>query len=349
MSQDYEKPTTSATSSPSSDQPKIANNTNALLTNFSGSSSPTSPVAGQHWFDTTTKILYVRNASNDGWGRCSNPENTKAINGAVSIDASYDGMTCLAQNTSVITLPNSASVNPDFYLEIFVYDNTTLTIQGNGGETFYRDGALLSSTVIPTDSANTFLKIAKWGPDGKFFIAGNLKGVDSDLSTLTNVGKKQILDLFYPVGSTYMTYSNTAPPLQGILGVSWSALSEGCALETGNTSNTGTFSGVHRLDTGTTTGHSLSQAELPAASITISGSAILTPVVEQDIVNLGNDATGFFQQFFQHQDSPTTISYKTVSQNLALSASGTINGSNVAHTHPLNVRNYKILTYVRDS
>lgn len=39
----------------------------ALVSNNSGLSAPSSPVAGMHWFDTTNNILKLRNAANDAW------------------------------------------------------------------------------------------------------------------------------------------------------------------------------------------------------------------------------------------------------------------------------------------
>jgi len=39
----------------------------ALRTLFSGTSAPSSPVAGQLWHDTTSGVLYLRNQANDAW------------------------------------------------------------------------------------------------------------------------------------------------------------------------------------------------------------------------------------------------------------------------------------------
>ena len=50
MSQNYISPTTSPTSNPAADQPKVADNDAALRSNFSGAVAPVSPVACQSWF-----------------------------------------------------------------------------------------------------------------------------------------------------------------------------------------------------------------------------------------------------------------------------------------------------------
>lgn len=44
-----------------------ANTVAALSTNFSGTSAPSTPIAGQWWLDTTTNQLKLRNAANDAW------------------------------------------------------------------------------------------------------------------------------------------------------------------------------------------------------------------------------------------------------------------------------------------
>lgn len=340
MSQNYVSPTTQPTSSPSADEPNIRQNDDALLTNFSGATPPTLTVAGMHWFDTANKILYVRNADNNNWGLCSNPETSKAISGSVSLDSSYHSMTCLTQSNAVITLPSTGSQVPNYEVEFYVLDDFPVVFQGSGGETFYRDNALVSSVTIPSGNANTLLKLSRYDGNNKWCLSGNLKGVDSDLSTLTNVGKKAILDLIHPIGSIYTTFTNTTPPLNGILGVSWSALAEGYAVMTANTSNTGNASGANRLDTGVTTGHSLTQAELPAASVSVAGSVSGSVAIYARSYLV--PTSGVFNENYMISGNSTAISG-------TFTGSGTVNGSNVAHTHPLNAFNYKLLMYRRIS
>lgn len=344
MSQNYTSPTTQPTSSPSADEPNIRGNDDALLTNFSGATTPTLTVAGMHWFDTTNNLLYVRDSTNSKWGVCSNLNNGIIVtNGSFTVDATYNKSLILVQNTPTITLP-SASNFIDFNVEFFIFDNSSVTIVPDPADNgMYRDAAVVPSVTIPTNNANTYLKIGRWTGDPRWFLSGNLKGVDSDLSTLTNVGKKAILDLIHPIGSIYTTFTNTTPPLNGVLGVSWSALAEGYAVMTGNTSNTGGAGGGNRLDTGATTGHSITQAELPTASVSVSGTS-------SGSVPFGNDKNKEpAQELVSGQGTAIATTGGATAVPGTFSGSGTINGSNAAHTHPLNVFNYKLLMYRRVS
>jgi hypothetical protein len=50
------------------DLQNMENNFLVLKSCFSGSSAPSSPVAGLLWFDTSTGLLYQRNVANSAWG-----------------------------------------------------------------------------------------------------------------------------------------------------------------------------------------------------------------------------------------------------------------------------------------
>jgi hypothetical protein len=356
MSQNYVSPTTQGTSTPSADEPNIASNDDALLTNFSGATAPSSPVAGQHWFSTTNKILYVRNASNDGWDACAN---TQVFSGAgtLALGEQHDKSIILVKSTSTVTLPIESQVGTTWSVSLYQYDGTVTTINKNAGsgQSFYRDGTNKTSMTIPADNQNTLLMISKF-TDGKFMISGNLKGVDSNLSSLTNAGKKVILDLVHPVGSCIELFSHVTPPLQGILGVNWVALSEGYAKVTGSTGNTGSTSGSNRIDTGVTNNHTLVLSQLPSVSMGVSGSAhfislgdgtassgtglhnnptVIPGASRNTPINYGHLSVG--QKSIRQIQVPVTLSINHT----------TFPGGGGAHNHALNVRNYKLLTYRR--
>ena len=71
MSQDFSLETYAASANFSADLLQIEDNFAALKSNFSGVAAPgaaaDSPVAGQFWFDTTKKIMKVRNSANNAW------------------------------------------------------------------------------------------------------------------------------------------------------------------------------------------------------------------------------------------------------------------------------------------
>lgn len=351
MSQNYVSPTTQPTSSPSADEPNIRQNDDALLTNFSGATPPTLTVAGMHWFDTTNKILYIRNADNNDWVMVTNTLQGigNDVSGSTTIALADNGKVVLANSPlapETLFLPDFNQVSPDFRVYIFIYENgQPLTIQAQSGQSFLRDGTLKSSISIQNNE-NTLLQLSVYS-NQNFMLSGNLKGVDSDLSTLTNAGKKAILDLIHPIGSIYTTFTNTTPPLNGVLGVSWGALAEGYAVMTGNTSNTGSAGGGNRLDTGATTGHSLSQAELPSyflsgGSLSVNGNVGLkTP----NLRPIGSSTLVFSQQFNDIVTGITDVAFSGTGSVSSLSSGG----SNVAHTHPLNALNYKLLMYRRIS
>ena len=71
MSQDFTLETYTASGNYSADMLNIEDNFAALKSSFSGVSAPgagaDSPVAGQFWFDTTKKIMKIRNTANNAW------------------------------------------------------------------------------------------------------------------------------------------------------------------------------------------------------------------------------------------------------------------------------------------
>ncbi len=76
---------------------RIANALEALRTLFSGTAAPSSPSAGQPWFDTTTGLLYVRNAANSAWVAVANvgADLVVPVPGSQFVAASITGTTTL--------------------------------------------------------------------------------------------------------------------------------------------------------------------------------------------------------------------------------------------------------------
>jgi hypothetical protein len=327
MSQNYNSPTTSPTTTPAADQPRIEDNDDALLTNFSGPSAPSSPIPGQHWFDTTSKILYVRKANNSGWGICSNPEKQKNISVNTTLDSTFESSFVSVTNNPVITLPQFSSVSNNYQLTLCLLDNLGFRLHAHSGENFYRNNTSHASITIPPSTVNSYFKIGK--TNGRFLLAGSLGGLDKDLTTLDNAGKKVALDLTYPVGTEKGFLENVTPPLQGVLGVSWTVIAEGYTTYSATTSDTGTIVNGERLDTGDTEGHALTVNELPAHSHSFS------------IPTTGGGG------------SPQISPFQLNSDRKAIRSSGSANvemtGSSSPHIHPLQITNIKVLIYKRMS
>jgi hypothetical protein len=325
MSQNYNSPTTAPTNSLSADQPKIEGNDDALLTNFSGATAPTTTYVGQHWFDTTSKILYVRNANNDGWGTCSNPERNEELSGSFTIDATHNLKLILVSNTSVINLPTSSTLTSDFNFRFFTVDTTSTVVRTIDGSTFHYNDSLISSVTIPSSDFNSIFLVYKNGADDKYVVSGVSNKILSDFSNISDVGKKVLVDLIYPVGSEFLAHSNIAPPLQGVLGVSWQSVNAGATRMSANTGNVGQFQSGNRADTGSVIGHVLTIAEMASHN---------------------HDLTSSFPgPSLQVPDMYPSEQLTTEPLNITLSNEG--NGA--SHLHGLSIRNIKLLMYKRIS
>lgn len=134
-------------------------------------------------------------------------------------------------------------------------------------------------------------------------------------------GFKSFVKKIFPIGSIYITYSYQSPPLQGD-GVTSEVLPENCAIMTANSHNTGSTSGVNRLDTGSTAGHALTIQQMPAHTHT----------------EEGNHASG-------HTADPGHGGNPPVNYRRATNTGST--GGNQAHSHSLNIYNQKLLFWRR--
>jgi len=67
MSQDWADDVFGSTHAYNVDMQNIEENFQCLITNFSGSTAPTSPVAGQSWYDSTKYVMKHRNSTNNAW------------------------------------------------------------------------------------------------------------------------------------------------------------------------------------------------------------------------------------------------------------------------------------------
>jgi hypothetical protein len=67
MSQTFTDDCYAAAHQAATDLQAFENNFAALKSMFSGATAPADLVAGMHWFDTTKKLLKVRNDANDAW------------------------------------------------------------------------------------------------------------------------------------------------------------------------------------------------------------------------------------------------------------------------------------------
>jgi hypothetical protein len=326
MSQNYIKPTTLQASTPAADQPKIADNDDALLTNFSGATAPTPTYAGQHWFDTTSKILYVRNVNNDGWGTCSNPE-IAPIHGPFSVNQKFDKTIMRAyagHSANVFNLPQSSSVNTDFEFDIFIYDNSEITINSASNERFFYNGDEYTTLKLPPNSSNSLFTITKRGSDGTFFLGGSLTGVTNSLSNISDEASKFIFDLIHPVGSVLTLNANITPPFQGSQGVSWQVISTEYIIITATTSNVGSTSGSQKLNT-RTENHALTVNEMPSHTHT----TVLKKFTSPKPFGYSSQNTQLYAGAYNKETSQT--------------------GENAPHSHNLNISRHLSLIYKRVS
>ena len=259
MAQTYISPTTDPTSSPSIDQPKIANNDDSLRSNFSGISSPIEFVAGQTYFNSADDIMYCRNKDNTEWVVVSN--NGGGANQLISGTLSQlnHGTTIKIGSSETIMIPSESSVNLNYIVDMIVEDDTTITISSQTGQSFYRDNTLMSSTTI-TNSPNMIIQVCRFS-DGKFIVGGVEKGIDSNFDNLSDIAKKVILDLTHSIGSSIGGRgAGFVPPMEGILGVHWEIEPEGYAPISSTLANSGFISGSNRLDIGATDGFIMTEA-----------------------------------------------------------------------------------------
>ena len=67
MTQTWYEDTYRANHVAATDIERITSNFNTLRSSFSGTSAPSNPVAGMPWFDTSKKLLKIRNQANNAW------------------------------------------------------------------------------------------------------------------------------------------------------------------------------------------------------------------------------------------------------------------------------------------
>ena len=259
MAQTYISPTTDPASSPSIDQPKIANNDDSLRSNFSGISAPIEFVAGQTYFNSADDIMYCRNKDNTEWVVVSN--NGGGANQLISGTLSQlnHGTTIKVGGAETIMLPSESSINLNYIVDMIVEDDTTITISSQTGESFYRNGAVVSSATI-TNSPNMIIQVCRFS-DGKFIVGGVEKGIDSNFDNLSDIAKKVVLDLTHSIGSSIGGRgAGFVPPMEGILGVHWEIEPEGYTPISSTLANSGFISGSNRLDIGATDGFIMTEA-----------------------------------------------------------------------------------------
>ena len=86
------------------------NNFAALKSAFSGATTPGNTIAGMWWFDTTSKILKVRNEANDAWQSVWNLANNKpVVTNIVSADFGAAIKDAAAATASLRTLGTGAA------------------------------------------------------------------------------------------------------------------------------------------------------------------------------------------------------------------------------------------------
>jgi hypothetical protein len=74
------------------DLQNIENNLQCLKTAFSGDSAPSSPSAGQWWYDTLNDILKIRNEANSAWIEVYDFGNDRVASGKVKTASLADGI-----------------------------------------------------------------------------------------------------------------------------------------------------------------------------------------------------------------------------------------------------------------
>lgn len=225
MSQSYSSNCFSTANVIETDMQNVENNFDALRSLFSGSSAPTSPDAGQLWYDTGSSSVKIRyNSSWVEWwdmgGQCVAAGQVKTASlaaGALSTDAAGRGKMANGYITNVhvadvdvtkVTNLNKAAV-------IFSWYTTGLVLSGPGeSKTLYLSRAYLPNTGANKLKAN-FIGTPTPGNAIDFTITVNTSSVSFGSMTAT-----------YLDGATYV---NVSTWLGASVNLSLSATANGAA------------------------------------------------------------------------------------------------------------------------
>tara|TARA_R110002153_G_scaffold152542_3_gene304147 strand:+ start:8564 stop:9634 length:1071 start_codon:yes stop_codon:yes gene_type:complete len=356
MSQNYISPTTSPTSNPAADQPKVADNDAALRSNFSGAVAPVSPVACQSWFDSTNDMYYIRNTANSEW-MAINGKLTIRITSVYEITKEDNNRTLIITDGPYnITLPQDDLMPEGYNVSLIFNDNAAYTFISNPSSSlgFIRD-ALTKTTFNMVNQLNSRVYINNYTKGGQLILAGALSTGSGGTVNLTDAAKLVILNLTQPVGSDIEMWfdgsgSVPTPPMDGVLGVSWTTMAAGLLKLTSSEAFVGTTniggSFAYDLDTSADLLHAF---HLPPHQHTYphflenKASTAVTAIYGIAAVKGDNGILPRYDSIKNVNDVHTVRGFSTSTANNLPPASQT------AHGHTCNIKSLKVITYKRIS
>lgn len=201
----------------------INNALQAILTNNSGATAPSTTAANMMWYDTANAILKIRNAANSAWINVGTVDQTNGLfvpassvitsakTAAYTVVIADRNSTILCDPTSAsftVNLPAAATAGNGFMITFKKTDSgtNTVTVDANASETI--DGNLTSILKIKDDTITIICNGTSWQTIGG--VNGQIYARGADTASAATVSLDAIAgDFIFITGTTQITSFGT--------------------------------------------------------------------------------------------------------------------------------------------
>tara|TARA_R110002153_G_scaffold152542_3_gene304148 strand:+ start:9634 stop:10701 length:1068 start_codon:yes stop_codon:yes gene_type:complete len=353
MSQSFKFPTTSPSESLSSSVTSISANDNTLITGFSGDKEPTK-TPGQFWVDTKNNTRLMRNGVDNNWITINPIINTNTpslINSDYTLSKKDNGLIYEISGTNLnILLPKFLDMPLNYKVILYIITNSKITLSSPVAELFEYNGSNNNTAVDFENMTGLVLNIDSDSTNNKFIISGVFNGLNRDLSNISNAFKKAFIDAAHPVGTIINKTNDELPEDAGGL-IKWEVITKDNVKVTkdATTADAETYRIGNPISSGSTGAHQITANDIlnhVHAPGYLANSNSANPSVpywsvsgqcQGGSVSSGSSQVGMFYTAGQgFEQMPLTSDNLPAPENPGQS-----------HTHSLNFKNVKVISYRR--